>query len=80
MPYYFFTWTDAIIEHLDEHGITPTEFEEVVCDPVKTSNSRTTGRPVAFGYTSNGKYLICVYEFVDDDTILPVTAYEPDEE
>jgi hypothetical protein len=33
-------------------------------------------RPVAFGYTSTGKYLACVFEMLDDDTVYPVTAYE----
>jgi hypothetical protein len=32
--------------------------------------------PAAFGYTDDGRYLIAVYDFVDDVTILPVTAYE----
>ena len=80
MPYFFFVWTDRRIQHLAEHGVTPDEFEEVVCSPISTDVSRTTGRQIAFGYTSDGKYLACVYEFADDDTILPVTAYEPDGE
>jgi uncharacterized DUF497 family protein len=42
--------------------------------------SRTTGRPIAIGTTAAGRLLVCVYEHVDDDTILPVTAFEPDEE
>lgn len=39
-----------------------------------------TGRPIAFGVTAAGRLLVCVYEHIDDDTILPVTAFEPDEE
>ena len=31
---------------------------------------------MAFGYTASGKYLACVYEFLDDVTVYPVTAYE----
>jgi len=42
MPYYEFVWTDEIVHHLAEHGVTPDE----------------------------------VYEMLDDDTVIPVTAYE----
>ena len=66
--------------HLAEHGVTPEEFEEVVGNPDWVQTSRTTGRPMAFGETSLGKYLACVYELLDDVTVLPITAYEPDEE
>ncbi len=76
MPFYFFAWTDETVEHLAEHGVMPEEFEEVLCDPMATETSRTTGRPVALGFTAEGRYLVCVYEHADADTIIPVTAYE----
>lgn len=46
--------------HLGEHGVTPDEFEEVVSEPDAEDVSRTTGRPIAFGWTSSGKYLACI--------------------
>jgi hypothetical protein len=64
-----------IEEHLAAHEVTPGEFEEVVCDPDELGQSRSSGRPIAFGETSTGKYLACVYELLDDTTVLPVTAY-----
>ena len=76
MPWYLFLWDPETEDHLAEHGVTPDEFEEVVCDPDSTGESHSTGRPIAFGYTSTGKYLACLYEQVDPGTILPVTAYE----
>ena len=76
MPVYFFIWNDQIEEHLASHGVTPEEFEEVVCDPDEVDRSHSSGRPIAFGETSTGKYLACVYELLDDMTVLPVTAYE----
>ena len=76
MPFYLFIWSDQIEEHFAEHGVTPDEFEEVVCDPDEVDQSRSSGRHIAFGETSTGKYLACVYEFLDDTTVLPVTAYE----
>ena len=76
MPVYFFIWNDEIEEHLARHGVTPDEFEEVVCDPDEVDQSHSSGRPIAFGEASTGKYLACVYELLDNETVLPVTAYD----
>jgi uncharacterized DUF497 family protein len=76
LPFYSFIWNDEIEEHIAQHGVTPDEFEEVVCDPDEVDRSLSSNRPIAFGETSNGKYLACVYELLDDATVLPVTAYE----
>jgi hypothetical protein len=76
VPFYLFVWTDEIERHIALHGVTSDEFEEVVCDPDSVSQSRSSKREVAFGETSTGKYLICVYGFLDDATVVPVTAYE----
>lgn len=77
MPFYYFIWTDEIIEHLALHEVTQEEFEDVVCDPDRVEQSRSSDRLVALGYTSTGRYLACVYELIDETTVLPVTAYEP---
>ena len=69
MPFFFFIWDEENERHLAEHRITPDEFEEVVCDPDVVDQSRTTGRPIAFGMTSRGRYLACVYELLDPDTV-----------
>ena len=79
MPFYLFFWNDPTVEHIAEHGITPEEFEEVVCDPDEVKLSRSSGRHIAFGETSSGKFVACVYERLDDSTIVPVTAYEIEE-
>ena len=76
MPYFEFLWTDEAIEHLAEHGITQDDFEEVVCDPLRNGESHSTGRPAAWGYTADGRYIIAIYEEIDDVTLHPVTAYE----
>jgi uncharacterized DUF497 family protein len=75
MPYYLFLWNELIEEHLAEHGVLPDEFETVVCDPESVDKSRSSGREIAFGEV-NGRFLACVYEMLDETTILPVTAYE----
>ena len=76
MPFYLFVWNGVLEDHIAANGVTPAEFEEVVCDPDEVGQSRSSGRPIAFGETSTGKYLACVYELLDDVTVLPVTAFE----
>lgn len=76
MPYFDFKWTDEITEHLDEHGVSPEDFEEVVSAPEEIGESRTTSRPCCWGETTDGRYLFCVFEQIDDMTIVPVPAYE----
>ena len=76
MPYFDFRWTDEIIEHLDEQGVRPEDFEEFACDPDEIGESRSTGRPCCWGETSGGRFLFCVFEKIGSFTIVPVTAYE----
>jgi len=77
MPFYFFIWTDdENTSHIAEHGITQDDFESVVCNPESTDVSRSSGLPVAFGFTSDSRQLACVYEIIGDHEVFPVTAYE----
>jgi hypothetical protein len=67
------------VEHVAEHGLTPDEVDEVLLDDtIPTSHSQSSGLPCKFGRTSTGKYIIVVWEEVNEDprTIYPVTAYE----
>lgn len=79
MSFYLFIWNNEIEQHLAANGVTSREFEQVVCNPDEVSASRSSGRPVAFGPTATGKYLACVYEMLDDTTVLPVTVFEVEE-
>lgn len=45
-------------------------------DPEEVGESRSSGRPCCWGETSDGRYLLCVFEKIDEMTILPITAYE----
>jgi hypothetical protein len=76
MAFFNFLWTDEIVEHLAEHGVTQDDFEHVVSNPTRRGTSRSSGLPVAWGHTEDGRYILAVYEELDDGTILPVTAYE----
>jgi hypothetical protein len=76
MPYYLFFWTPANEQHVADAFVNREEFEEVVMSPDRVDSSRSSGRFVAFGTTSTGKYIACVYDLLDADTIYPVTAFE----
>lgn len=67
------------VRHIAEHGITPEEAEEVVRDGYEAAvASRTSGRPMVFGWTSTGKYLAVTFEIVDADApqVYVITAFE----
>jgi hypothetical protein len=76
MAYYFFQWNDEIIEHLAEHDVTPDDFEAIVQFPDGKGKSRSSGNPIAFGLTDDGRKVACVYRMIDEITVEPVTAYE----
>jgi uncharacterized DUF497 family protein len=79
MPWFDFIWVfgpGGNVDHIGQHGLTQDEVEEVVQDPDHVDTSRSSGRPIAFGYTSEGKYLAVVYELIDQTTVYPITAYE----
>lgn len=77
MAYFHFIWTDEIIEHLAQNDVTPEDFENVVCHPQRIGASKSSGQPAAWGYTEDGRYIMAVYELMDEFTAIPVTAFEP---
>ena len=77
MPWYDFIWNDepgGNVEHIAEHGISRDDVETVVCDPLETGTSRSSGRPIATGHTPDGRLIVVVFEEIDECTIYPVTA------
>ena len=82
MPYYEIVWNDepgGNVEHIAEHGLTPDDVEEVLFSPLDRDISRSTGLPIVFGFTPDGRYILVVFEQIDEVTIYPVTAYEVEE-
>lgn len=82
MPYYEIIWNEESggnVEHIAEHGLTPEDIEEVLFHPLDRDVSRSSGLPVVFGFTPDGRYILVVYEQMDERTIYPVTAYEVEE-
>lgn len=80
MEYLSIVWDDSEggnVEHIAQHGLTQDEVEHVLCDPRSTfDRSAATGKPIAFGYTSTGRYILVAFQEVDEWTVKPITAYE----
>lgn len=82
MPWYDFIWNtgvDGNASHVAEHGIDITDVESVVCHPLEVHRSRSTGRPIAIGWSSDGRLIAVVYEQLDSVTVYPITAFEVEE-
>jgi len=45
MPYFDVLWTEEIVEHLAEHGVSQDDFEHVLCKPYSKGLSRSSGLP-----------------------------------
>ncbi|MEZ4862385.1 MAG: hypothetical protein R3C14_13800 [Caldilineaceae bacterium] len=64
------------LEHIAKHELTPEDIEDVLLAPLGRDISRSSGRPIVYGFTSTGRYILVVYRQIDEDTVYPVTAYE----
>ena len=66
--------------HIAEHGLTPEEVESTLLDENTTFDvSDSSGRPMAFGSTDTGRFIVVVFEVLnpaDPLIIRPITAYE----
>lgn len=70
---------DGNVQHIAENDLTPEEVEDVLLDPKSsTLLSRTSGRPITFGWTFTDRHIAVVWETVCDDPrmIRVRTAYE----
>lgn len=70
---------DGNIQHIAEHGLSQDEVEEVLNYPTGHDKSNSSGRPIAFGYTSTGKFIAVIYEEFEAAVLYPVTAFETEE-
>ena len=67
---------DGNVQHIAAHDLTIEDVEAVLASPTSRGNSRSTGLPVVWGYVADGRYILVVYESVDQETLRVVTAYE----
>jgi hypothetical protein len=70
---------DGNIRHIEENGLTVEEVEDVLLNPDNDEAlSRSSGRPITFGWTSTGRHVAVIWETVNDDPrmVMVRTAYE----
>ncbi|MEZ6127900.1 MAG: hypothetical protein R3C59_04410 [Planctomycetaceae bacterium] len=53
----------------------PDDVDAVLAEPESETTSHSSGLPLVFGHTPDGRYILVSFLEVDDDTIYPVTAY-----
>ncbi len=79
VPYFDIIWNPepgGNVEHIAEHDLRPEDVEEVIFNPVDRDFSRSSGLPILFGFAPDGRYILVVYEKLDDTTVYPVTAFD----
>jgi uncharacterized DUF497 family protein len=64
------------VQHIAEHDLAIDDVEAVLAEPTTEGKSKSTGLPAAWGYVPDGRFIIVVFEEVDDETVRVVTAYE----
>lgn len=66
--------------HIAEHGLTPDEVESVLfAEGTRFDASDSSDRPLAFGTTWTGQFIVVVFEVLnsaDPLIIRPITAYD----
>ena len=70
------TMSKAMFSISRNMGLRRTNVAQVFDNPVGFDTSDSSGRPMVFGYADEGRYIVVVYEQIDDDMVYPVTAFE----
>ncbi len=84
MDYFRIYWDDpddpeGNLAHIEEHGFSIEDVEEVLASPIDSGFNESSGRPCVWGYTPDGSHVIVIYEEIDEDSKRVVTAYEAPE-
>ncbi|MGA2064690.1 MAG: hypothetical protein ABSG86_06965 [Thermoguttaceae bacterium] len=72
-------WDDTAggnVEHIEAHDLMTSDVDHVLRHASSAGVSRSSGRPCIFGFIPDGRYIVVIYEEADEDTVIPVTAYE----
>ena len=67
---------DSNVEHIAQHDLTIEDVEYVLLNATDEGISRSTGLPVVWGHTQDGRYTIVVFQKLEEDLIRVITAYE----
>jgi hypothetical protein len=69
---------DGNVQHiLQRHGITQEQFELIVASAKRLERSRISGNMTLTGRLPDGRLIRVIFQLVDQDTIYPITAFEP---
>lgn len=63
------------VQQIAEHGLSKDDVEDILFGVHEIDESHSSGRPIALGFNSADEYICVVFEWVDDETVYPVTAY-----
>lgn len=82
MPNYSFIWDlddepEGNVDKLAQHGLTPEDVIFAVLNNDDVEKSDSSGRPLLWGETPDGRTIAVVFEYAGGDLIYVVTAYEP---
>ncbi len=72
-------WIERNEEKVALNGLSVDEVESVLLNPSAVQSfSRSTGRPMVFGWTHTGRHIAVVYEVLveEEGYVYPNTAYE----
>jgi len=75
-PFYTIPTAGNPVPNLPQQKLSKEDVEEVFRNHNDADLSRSSGQPVVFGETGDGRHLMVVYERIDIDTVYPITAYE----
>jgi hypothetical protein len=67
------------VQHIAAHGLSRDEVESVLLETGNVEGtSRSSGRPIVFGWTSTGRFIAVVYEWSSGNppAVYPITGYE----
>lgn len=80
MTYVSFIWDldddpGGNVQHCARHDVSKEEVQEAFHNIYDIDFSRSSGFPIAFGETNDGRHLAVIYQEIDEETVRPVTAY-----
>jgi hypothetical protein len=67
---------DGNVEHIEQHGLTIDDIEYALEYFDRQAVSRSSGRPMVFAWLPDGRRIAVAFDWIDDDTVYPVTAFE----
>ena len=62
-------------QHIHQNLLTLEEVDAVLINPIAEMFSRSSRQPMRLGYYVAGDEIYVVFEWIDDDTVYPVTAF-----